>query len=364
MYYFNVESIEVLLQKLQTDLEAIRKLMPNTPALLSVEGVWAAMDHQYARSLALLSAAEAAGYADSETLRTKADVMGRMGLFEDALPVIAHAVDLDPANTNMLTYQGVAISYTRRPAEAIQALERAKTHAPEPLVLDVLQAYIRYLYIGDPAGLAAINKRLEHVNNEAFVRNSIGVALLQQNYKKARALAQQLPAREPARDVLLMIPTGVGGIPLADLAQGDIDLLLADSGDAKNKGRAVLEFVAGQQVTRRNEWFLKMLESDGRLLSGDKRGAIAAAHSSLTLMPASLDAIHWTIAAYRAAVVYSWAGDDAEAVDLLEQLTKSVPGVGPGEITRSPFFTVPLAKNARYQALVRQLEAQMSATKL
>jgi hypothetical protein len=40
------------------------------------------------------------------------------------------------------------------------------------------------------------------------------------------------------------------------------------------------------------------------------------------------------------------------------------PGPGPAEITRDPLYALPLAQNARYQAVVNRLEAQMRATKL
>ncbi len=47
-------------------------------------------------------------------------------------------------------------------------------------------------------------------------------------------------------------------------------------------------------------------------------------------------------------------------MNLLEQVCTSVPRIGPGQVTHDPLLTVPLAKSARYQALVKKLEAQMA----
>jgi hypothetical protein len=63
-------------------------------------------------------------------------------------------------------------------------------------------------------------------------------------------------------------------------------------------------------------------------------------------------------------MVLAWAGDKDEAAALLEELSTAMPGPSPADIARDPRFTVPLADNARYQALKAKLEAQMAATKL
>ena len=188
--------------------------------------------------------------------------------------------------------------------------------------------------------------------------------MMQHRYRDARALAKRLPARVRAPDIQLLLPYGVGESPMSALLQGQSDLLLGDERDAEVQGRAVLEFVASRRANPRNDWYLKTLEAAGRLLSGDRAGAIAATRQSLTLMPRSRDAVDWALTAYVGAVTYAWAGDEDGAVELLEQLSTAVPGVAPVEITRSPNFTLPLAKNARYKALQQKLEAQIAATTL
>jgi hypothetical protein len=126
----------------------------------------------------------------------------------------------------------------------------------------------------------------------------------------------------------------------------------------------VLEFVARQNETGRNAWFLRLLQSQGHTLIGQRELAIAAAHEALEQMPPSRDVLSWLSVAYGAAASYAWSGAEANAVSVLEQLATTNPGFGPAYIARDPFFTVPLAKNARYGALVERLEAQMRSTEL
>jgi hypothetical protein len=64
---------------------------------------------------------------------------------------------------------------------------------------------------------------------------------------------------------------------------------------------------------------------------------------------------------YLAAQVLAWAGAEEEAVTLLETVATSSPGIAPGQIVGDPTVRVPLAGNARYQALRAKLEAQMAA---
>jgi hypothetical protein len=49
---------------------------------------------------------------------------------------------------------------------------------------------------------------------------------------------------------------------------------------------------------------------------------------------------------------------------LLEGRAAATPGPGPAEIVRDPLYTIPLAKNARFQKLSARLEAQMREIKL
>ena len=107
-----------------------------------------------------------------------------------------------------------------------------------------------------------------------------------------------------------------------------------------------------------------MLTADAHLFGGDKLAAIAAAKEAMALFPCALDAMRCLYPELLGAQVLAWAGDDEDAIALLERMSLGTPGIAPAHAARDPMFTLPLAKNARYQALKTRLETQMAATRL
>jgi hypothetical protein len=104
-----------------------------------------------------------------------------------------------------------------------------------------------------------------------------------------------------------------------------------------------------------------MLEAEGALFMGDKATAIENTRRALRMAPRG---IHPGIERYSqtlAARIFAWAGADREAVNLLEQLSTQFPMLGPAEITRDPFYGIPLRNSVRYQALVQKLDAEIAA---
>jgi hypothetical protein len=59
--------------------------------------------------------------------------------------------------------------------------------------------------------------------------------------------------------------------------------------------------------------------------------------------------------------VLAWAGEDDEAIALLETLSHGYPGVGPATIARDPLFSTRLSENPRWRALEQTLNADLAA---
>jgi TolB-like protein/DNA-binding winged helix-turn-helix (wHTH) protein len=362
MFRYNIDTSQKFLDSIRADLDAIGRLAPKDPVFLVAQASWAATNHEYDRALALLSAAEAAGLAGSNALLVKADIMAHMGLIEEALALSTRAAALDPKNPEVLGSRAYVLQIARRPAEAMKALKLQSAFLPGGQGQEY-QAFLRYDVTGDMHALAEFLDRLRvRVPGEFADDGQAWLLVLQHRYAEARLILDRLPKQSPA------VPTnfpseGVGDVPIAAW-RGQIDLLLGDSSEAAKDGRLVLEFVADQEVTKYNAWFLRHLTADGRLFTGDKAGALAAADEALALAPRAPDAMRWVIASAEVARIYAWAGAQAKAVAILEELSTSVPGMQPARITRDPMYSVPLANNARFQSLVKKLEAQMAATKL
>jgi hypothetical protein len=151
----------------------------------------------------------------------------------------------------------------------------------------------------------------------------------------------------------------VGQRPVAEF-RGWAYLLTGDRAGARPEGRAVLDFVAHQRVTKWNPYYLDLLTAEAYTFTGQKQEALAAARAALALMPRSRNAISWVGVASLSARVAAWNGAGDEATRLLEELADSAPGLPPGKIVRDPLLTLPLAQNARFQSLTRRLEERMS----
>ncbi len=352
IFQYNLDTSEEQRSAARADLETAESLRPDDPAWLPLEAGWKWLDHDFVSALDLLTAAEAAGVPEQATVLVRQDILGRMGRYEEGLRLLDRAVALDPANSALLGIRALVILYVRRPDAAIKAWKQAGERVPKyaPLA-GVLQAYARYAYTGDPGPFGGPGGQILSATSSMA------------DLRQARKRAEAAPLRIPQTFVSNLRPVGVGDAPQRALSLGDIDLLLADHDASARDGRAVLDFVAGEKVTRYNGWFLKALSARGRMYLDDKPGALAAVREALSLTPRSADVTRWAIASIMTVDVLARCGAADEAVSTLEQLFVAVPGLPPLDI-RDPRFAVPLANHARFRALSAKLEAQMAATKL
>jgi hypothetical protein len=147
-------------------------------------------------------------------------------------------------------------------------------------------------------------------------------------------------------------------MPIASL-RGWNALLLQNATEAARSGHDVLKFVAEQDATPWNTWYLRMLEAEGRLFAGDPLAASDVARDAL-----QLPMTNWFAMAYRdylAALVLARAGDQKASLALLEPLAQRAPGYAPALIAHNPRVTVPLGSNARFAALRAQIVAGSGA---
>lgn len=185
------------------------------------------------------------------------------------------------------------------------------------------------------------------------------VSLLESELAK---FIEKVPETVRVASIATFFPFSVGRMPSAAFL-GWSHLVAGDTAAAAQDGAAVLAFVAAQEETKWNRWFLHLLSAQGHVFRGERAAAEREAREALKHISAEAHYTNWRFANYRAAQVLAWTGAKDEAVTMLEQLN-GPGGLAPAYITRDPVFTVPLADNARYRALKAKLEAQMAALKL
>ena len=97
----------------------------------------------------------------------------------------------------------------------------------------------------------------------------------------------------------------VGTRPVAEY-RGWAALLAGDKATAAQEGQQVLAFTAREQRTRWNDWYLKLLEAEGLLMTGRHGEASAAADQGLALIARANNMVHWRYASAIEARVFAW----------------------------------------------------------
>jgi len=351
LFNLNYDTSEETRRAARADLDAAERLRPKDPAWLAPEARWASLNQENPRALALFAEADVAGAMNSEATLARSEAMGRMGSYQDALPLLERATELDPANASLVNYRGVVLAYSRRPADALRVIQMAIDRVPdfEPPGR-IVQQYIRYVFTGDSRLRKEIGANLEPQvgDDEATWRD---------------AYSRQ-PEEIPMQAWGMLLPQAVGHFPARAMTLGAFAFAHGHREQAAEQGRAILQFVSRQTQTRFNQWFLNVLTAFAKMYLGDKPGAVAAAREAIRLAPRNTDAVHAVIASAAAIPILAWAGHQDEAFAMLEPLTTSDPGLMPGEFATNAVYATAFGENARFKALVARFKAQMAATKL
>jgi len=142
--------------------------------------------------------------------------------------------------------------------------------------------------------------------------------------------------------------SGVGLTPLAEL-RGWERLMAGDAKGAAQAGVALTEYLQTEKPATWNAWWFALLEAEANLFMADKALAATQASHALSLLRKYPGFAGSVYARSRAARILAWAGEENQAMDLLEALVTQTPGVGPAEIYRDPLYEIPLGKNARFR---------------
>jgi hypothetical protein len=140
----------------------------------------------------------------------------------------------------------------------------------------------------------------------------------------------------------------VGLKPVAEL-RGWERLMAGDAKGAAQAGAALTEYLQKEKPATWNAWWFALLEAEANLFKADKALAAAQATNSLSLLRKYPGFAGSVYARSRAARILAWAGEENQAMDLLDALATRTPGVGPAEIYQDPLYEIPLGKNARFR---------------
>jgi hypothetical protein len=143
-----------------------------------------------------------------------------------------------------------------------------------------------------------------------------------------------------------------------------MDLVLDDHVQAQRDGERIVAFLARTPETKWNRWFRRMLWAEAQLFEGNADAATHAAAEAVRLTRSLPDVSDQMDAYVWSTQILAWTKHKDEAVQRLEELSASIPGLWPGYIPAEPKFSVPLEHVAAYQALIARLSEQMQALAL
>jgi eukaryotic-like serine/threonine-protein kinase len=349
------------------DLTAARRLAPGDPLVLAAEADMAIFERDLPYANRLVADAEAAGLGGPQLLLLKANVSGDT---QEGIAAASSLADLDPGSVDLSVRRWFSLVTARKPFEAVRLLDETKARTPGAgLLIDVLRAATVFSFTGNFEPLAPFTKR-EIVfagDPKSDPDDSLHITfermILRREYRQARDLLDEFGGgsiREPLVSWFYAGP--IGRQPIAD-PRGWADLLLGDRDAAHEDGRKLLGFVDSTVITRWNDWYLAALRSDAQLFM-ERPGEAAETARTMLELSNKADASGRRAAEWLGARVLAWAGKQDAAVELLTQLATDVPGLPPADIARQPYYTTPLRGNARFDALVQRLDAEMAATEL
>jgi hypothetical protein len=358
-----IDTDETRLTHARADLDAAGQLIPGDPVLAVTEAFYRFLIGDRSKLSTEAEAALNGSTSDTVNFQVGQILLDREGRFADTLALFERWARLDPGNTLVLYTYAWELANLRRPAEALHIYDLMNAR----LGTDFLapdRARVVFAYTGN---IEEWRKALDRVGPllvpDFRVRWEATVLRLEHRYADLMRYLDQTSLQTLLPDFYAAGSLRTGLQPIAEL-RGWAALLQGDKASAAKQGRALEAFAQALPKPTINLWYPRALMSEAYLFTGEKAKAITAARESIAFAPRAQDALAWHDAAMYVSRVFSWAGDGDDAVGMLEQLATVNCGLGPAEITRDPFYTIPLEKDARYQALSERLEAQIRASTL
>jgi TolB-like protein/DNA-binding winged helix-turn-helix (wHTH) protein len=343
----------------RADLRKAEELAGPTPLILMRKaGLAYLVDGDLDRALDLIAQAESEGPLNADQMMTKANFSAHHGDIDAALVMFQHAAQLDPGNGTIARFWSNVLFASHRPVEAVRVLEQFEERLPGRIDYGALE----FGYTGSTARWRAEVDRLSATSDTAAKLSwEFDLLRFEKRYADMRALLDRADKPMFRQHNYYGNLTGVGLKPVAEL-RGWERLMSGDAKAATQAGVALTEYLQTEKPATWNAWWFELLAAEANLFKADKALAATQASHALSLLRKYPGFAGSVYARGRAARILAWAGEENQAMELLEALATQTPGVGPAEIFRDPLYGIPLAANARYRELAEKYEREITAT--
>jgi TolB-like protein/DNA-binding winged helix-turn-helix (wHTH) protein len=331
----------------RADLRKAEQLAGPAPLILMRKaGLTYLVDGDLDRALDLIAQAESSGPLNADQLMTKANFSAHHGDIDAALVMFQRAAQLDPGNGTIARFWSNVLFASHRPAEAMRVLEQFEERLPGRIDYGAMA----FGYTGSTARWRAEVDRLSATSDTAAKLSwEFELLRFEKRYADMRALLDRADKPMFRQHNHYGNLSGVGLKPVAEL-RGWERLMTGDAQGAAQAGAALAEYLQKEKPATWNAWWFALLEAEANLFKADKALAATQASHALTLLRKYPGFAGSVYARSRAARILAWAGEENQAMDLLDALAMQTPGVGPAEIYRDPLYEIPLGRNERFRA--------------
>jgi TolB-like protein/Flp pilus assembly protein TadD len=326
------------------------RLQPDLPeAHLALGFSYYYGDRDYNRALAEFEVAKKDLPNEAQAYLAIGAIQRRQGKWTESTVNLEKAAALDPKNSSVLINLGFNYITQRNFDAADKVFDRAILAAPQSASARALKGYAAALRTGDfSLGenlLAGLSPSADSDGAVTDIR--VWALLCQRKYAEALQALHQFP-----EDVLR---SPYGSIPKAFLE----GVAFYCEGD-KQKAQAAFEQAraVAERLVRESPDDAQRRAMLGQVLAalGQREAAIAEGKRAVALLPESEDAFGGPNITLALAQIYTWVGEHAEAIRLVEHLLEVPSGVTVPLLKLDPAWD-PLRKDPRFQTLIDKYAA-------
>jgi TolB-like protein/DNA-binding winged helix-turn-helix (wHTH) protein/Tfp pilus assembly protein PilF len=356
IYFINIDHTETRLTLAETSVKAAVRLQPDageTHLARATHFYWGY--HNYDRAREELAKAQRALPNNAEIFYFLGLVANRQGRWDEIIPNLEHAVDLDPRNASMLLELGEFYATLRKHREAIAMFDRAAAVEPRSAAMRIYAALVRVEAYAEMVSLRTVLNTIEAegpVSAAEVAVISFELALRERDPAAAARAFANLYSENYIRQVDYRVPRAWHEGLLAKLRQ-----------DAPAAHTAFIAArVETEKLVRTQPQNVKPLSVlaliDAEL--GDKENAIREGRTACDMVPVSKDALDGARVITILASIYAMTGEKDLALEQLETVSKIPYGPSYGRLRLDPEWDL-LRGDPRFEQIVASLAPKQSA---
>jgi TolB-like protein/Flp pilus assembly protein TadD len=343
--YHSVDPTPAYRNKARAAADEALRLQPDLPeAHLALGFSYYYGERDYNRALAEFEVAKKGLPNEAEAYLAIGAIQRRQGKWTESTVNLEKAAALDPKNVSVLINLAFNYMAQRKFDTADKIFDRAIFAAPQSASARALKGYTAALRTGDfsfgESQLAALPPSAD--SDGAVTSERVWALSCQRRYAEALQALHQFPG-----DVLRAFDSSI--------PKGFLEGVLYYCEGDKPKAQAAFEQARGvaERLVRESPDDAARRAMLGQILAalGQREAAIAEGKRAVALLPESEDAFGGTMITLALAQIYTWVGEHAEAIRLLDHLLEVPSGVTVPLLKVDPAWD-PLRKDPRFQALI------------